>query len=50
MTLRDWFAGKALSGLLADPIINQNVSFSTYAAACYDMADAMIAERKGGAE
>jgi hypothetical protein len=48
MSLRDWFAGQALSGFLAgDP---QTEWKPTAVAACaYGMADAMIAARKGGA-
>lgn len=45
MTLRDWFAGQALAGLLAsdDGSTRENV-----AAEAYDIADAMIAARKAG--
>lgn len=51
MTLRDWFAGQALSGLMA----NANMPFAPdyaecepgqIAAASYDIADAMLAARK----
>ena len=49
MTLRDWFAGKALSGSLADP--NSNGTFEDFARTAYQFADAMLAEReKGGGE
>ena len=48
MTLRDYFAGQALAGLLAD---SNATSRSLYAKDAYDLADAMLAarERKGGA-
>lgn len=54
MTQRDWFAGQALAGLLANP-----VSFGAImqgdpdaiSRACGTFADAMLAERaKGGAK
>ena len=60
MTLRDWFAGKALQGLIADPIsyngalvqIKADNSKGGSADICsvmarwsYDYADAMLAER-----
>ena len=43
MTLRDWFAGQALVGLLA---ANEWVH-RTGAAACYEIADKMLEERDG---
>lgn len=48
MTLRDWFAGMALQGLLAHVIGVQNANGSTikYAERCYEYADAMLAARK----
>ena len=39
MSLRDWFAGQALAGMLANP--DNHVT----AATAYDFADAMLAER-----
>lgn len=59
MTLRDWFAGKALVGLLAEPIARGSESTICYLAdsqpgdtggsriarAAYLMADGMIAAR-----
>ena len=47
MSLRDWFAGQALSGLLTQPA---EIEFGPghFAKAAYEMADAMIAARKGG--
>lgn len=41
MTLRDWFAGQFLSTYVADGIPKAE----KIAMACYEMADAMIAER-----
>ena len=45
MTLRDWFAGQALMGLLACGEHNEHTS-SVTAAASYQMADAMLAARE----
>lgn len=55
MTLRDWFAGMALSGLIGkayyaasqtdDPFTGIS---ETLAVVSYGMADAMLAARKGG--
>lgn len=47
MTLRDWFAGQALTGLLASDMLADNERF---AQAAYTYADAMLAARapKGG--
>lgn len=44
MTLRDWFAGQALAGMLAD---EGEAGFRAHTAAVrsYEMADAMLAER-----
>lgn len=56
MSLRDWFAGQALAGMLAMPSghngnfhDNCGESFIGPAGYAYRMADAMIAARKGGA-
>ena len=48
MTLRDWFAGQALGGLLAgitgiDPSVTKGDHFARLA---YGLADAMLAERE----
>lgn len=43
MSLRDWFAGKALAGLLADP--NCDGSYKGVAESAYGFADAMLAAR-----
>ena len=45
MTLRDWFAGQALCGLMSDPTI-ERLQPEGYAKASYDYADAMIEVRK----
>lgn len=47
MTLRDWFAGQALAGLLASPQTGDDANAVIRAA--FSAADAMIAARKGGA-
>jgi len=44
MTLRDWFAGQALAGLLANPSLNKNPEAMAYCA--YIHANAMILARK----
>jgi hypothetical protein len=58
MTLRDWFAGQALSGMLQrehayaflddDPTSGHTVKAATnnHARAAYNVADAMLAARK----
>ena len=45
MTLRDWFAGQALAGILANPTI-ANGTFQADASDAYAAADAMIEARK----
>ena len=47
MSLRDWFAGQALAGLLADT--NVLGSAPEVANAAYRFADAMLAARKAEA-
>jgi len=44
MTLRDWFAAKAMQGLLSarNPLVT---NIGGIAEAAYEMADAMLAER-----
>ena len=44
MTLRDWFAGQALAGILSNPNI-ENAFFKVDAGLAYEAADAMIAAR-----
>lgn len=46
MSLRDWFAGQALAGILADPEARK--SMSSVAADAYDYADAMMKDRDAG--
>jgi hypothetical protein len=45
MTLRDWFAGQALAGALADPTCD--LSPIELAKKIYEFADAMLAAREG---
>lgn len=45
MSLRDWFAGQALSGLSANNEFT-SVSFEKIADYAYQQADAMLAERE----
>ena len=44
MTLRDYFAAKALQGMLADK--SSGYPHREYACDAYSLADAMLAERK----
>lgn len=48
MSLRDWFAGQALVGLMSDPGMRPDNldEFTHMAARLYQVADAMIAARK----
>lgn len=43
MTLRDWFAGQALAGVLANPARLDGIQNTVEGAYC--LADAMLAER-----
>jgi len=49
MTLRDYFAAAALQGLLTQPAEAEFSQAENFAKASYQMADAMIEARKGGA-
>ena len=46
MTLRDYFAAKAMQGLLSDPDWRIDLPFSATASAAYKMADAMLKARE----
>lgn len=46
MTLRDWFAGQALAGLLADSKRPSEDTTNDVAASAYRLADAMLRERE----
>ena len=47
MSLRDYFAGQALMGLIADPsVILNDYIIPAHAKTVYKIADAMIAERE----
>lgn len=53
MTLRDWFAGMALQGMMACPVTLEfndgtNTEKDGFAKCAYDQADAMLAEREKG--
>ena len=51
MCLRDWFAGQALTGSLADPNVNgSSLGELSHAVAqgAYTFADAMLAARQNG--
>lgn len=47
MTLRDYFAAKAIQGLLAAP--DTHGDFDVFAQNAYEFADAMLRARDGGA-
>ena len=46
MSLRDYFAGQVLAGNLGNPWASNS---DDIAVRCYQIADAMLAARKGGA-
>lgn len=49
MSLRDWFAGKALQGVLSNPALTKGWSpekFASIEENCWAIADAMLEERK----
>ena len=51
MTLRDWFAGQALAGLLAGQYRGlSSANLSEVPNEAFAIADAMIAAREGGAK
>lgn len=47
MSLRDWFAGKAISGALASDIDLESADWDNCAQYAYALADAMIKARGG---
>ena len=47
MTLRDWFAGQALNGMLSPAPFRENVTYREIADGAYRWADAMLAAREG---
>jgi hypothetical protein len=46
MSLRDWFAGQALAGVMANSNIKPTETFETIANHAFAFADAMLAERE----
>jgi len=46
MTLRDYFAAKAMQAMLAHPNSKETAPPQTYASAAYCMADAMLEARE----
>jgi len=46
MTLRDYFAAKAMQGLYSDPEWRIDMDFSDTAYAAYNQADAMMKQRE----
>lgn len=48
LSMRDWFAGQALSGLLAESNHSLGLPVSSVVSAAYLYADEMIAQRQGG--
>lgn len=50
MSLRDWFAGQALTEFAGFVTVEIPETFNVVARHCYRMADAMIAAQKGGAQ
>jgi len=45
MSLRDWFAGMALQGIMAGKEFRPKLGPDELAIVCYETADAMLAER-----
>lgn len=49
MSLRDYFASSAMNGVISSCTQGQEITPSMCAKWCYEMADAMLKARKGGA-
>lgn len=47
MTLRDWFAGQVMTGLVANPHNKDSEGGNAFARTAYQVADAMLAARGG---
>lgn len=47
MTLRDYFAGQALVGILSSPSIPSSEALKEIGVACYAMADKLMEEKDG---
>ncbi len=45
MTIRDYFAAKAMQGVLSNPNCPMQISDDVLATQAYDLADAMLKER-----
>lgn len=45
MTLRDWFAGCTITGVLATEFDTETADWAACARLAYELADAMLAER-----
>lgn len=45
MTLRDWFAGQALTAMSVPYLTNAEATYRGYAAVAYQIADAMLEQR-----
>jgi hypothetical protein len=46
MTLRDWFAGQALAGIMTDETWNNGWNGEAVAKQAYDYADAMLEQSR----
>lgn len=47
MTLRDWFAGQALAGIIGTLVnVSTSSDLAVVAECCYEYADAMLAARE----
>ena len=50
LSMRDWFAGQALAGIMANPELDGAGSAKQAAVVAYQAADAMLAARGGSHE